>query len=221
MSNQVRPADIESSAYSNTDNNANGSMDNIDGAAIYRKIDRRIVPLAFLAYFLQFLDKVIINYANIMGFSQDLGFKGQDFSWMATAFFIAFAVAEFPQGVLLQKFPAAKVLGVNILLWGVTICCTAAVQNFPGAVAVRTLLGCFEAVISPALIIITAGFYTKGQATPRYGLWYCGLGAGQIFGGLISFAAQHGEYCTGPLRFLLKLTDEQVTNLHLSQDGAS
>ena len=60
---------------------------NVNAAAITRKIDKRVIPLAFLAYFLQFLDKVVINYANIMGFSQDLGFVGQDFSWMATAFF--------------------------------------------------------------------------------------------------------------------------------------
>ena len=34
-------------------------------------------------------------------------------------------------------------------------------------------------------------WYTRAESTPRYGLWYCGLGVGQIIGGLISFAAQH------------------------------
>ena len=34
-------------------------------------------------------------------------------------------------------------------------------------------------------------WYTKAESTPRYGLWYCGLGMGQIVGGLISFGAQH------------------------------
>jgi predicted MFS family arabinose efflux permease len=34
-------------------------------------------------------------------------------------------------------------------------------------------------------------WYTRAESTPRYGLWYCGLGVGQIVGGLISFAAQH------------------------------
>lgn len=160
---------------------------------IYRKIDWNIVPLMFLCYFLQFLDKVLVNYANIMGISKDLGFAGNDFSWMATAFFIGYAVAEFPQGYLIQKFPVAKVLGYNVLLWGVVVCCTAASQNFPGATAVRTLLGMLEAVITPALIMITSQWYTKRQATPRTGIWYCGLGAGQIIGGLISWAAQHGS----------------------------
>jgi predicted MFS family arabinose efflux permease len=37
----------------------------------------------------------------------------------------------------------------------------------------------------------TSMWYTRAESTPRYGLWYCGLGAGQIVGGLISFGAQH------------------------------
>lgn len=160
---------------------------------LLRKIDWRIVPLMFLCYFLQFLDKVLINYANVMGLPKDLGLQGNDFSWMATAFFIAYAVAEFPQGYLLQKFPLAKVLGFNVLCWGITICCSAAAQNFAGMVALRTLLGCFEAVISPALVMSTSQWYTKRESGPRYGIWYCGLGAGQIVGGLVSFAAQHGD----------------------------
>lgn len=37
----------------------------------------------------------------------------------------------------------------------------------------------------------TSMWYTRRESTPRYGLWYCGLGIGQIVGGLISFGAQH------------------------------
>ncbi|KAF7549928.1 hypothetical protein G7Z17_g6060 [Cylindrodendrum hubeiense] len=160
---------------------------------ITRKVDHHIVPLMLLCYFLQFLDKVLINYANIMGLSVSIGIQGNDFSWMATAFFIGYAVAEFPQAYLIQKFPVSKVLGINVILWGITICCTAAAQNFPGITAIRVLLGMFEAVITPALIMITSQWYTKRQATPRTGIWYCGLGMGQAVGGLISFAAQHGS----------------------------
>jgi hypothetical protein len=33
-----------------------------------------------------------------MGLQKDLHMKGQDFSWTATAFFIGYIVAEWPQG---------------------------------------------------------------------------------------------------------------------------
>ncbi|KAH0282662.1 MFS general substrate transporter, partial [Aureobasidium sp. EXF-3399] len=145
----------------------------ITEAALVRKIDWRIVPTLFLAYFLQFLDKVAIN--------------------TATAFFIGYVVAEWPQGVLLRHFPISKVLGCNIFAWGITLCCSAACHDTPSIIAVRTLLGVCEAVIAPALIVFTSRWYTKTEAPLRYGIWYCGLGAGQIVGGLISFGAQHSS----------------------------
>jgi hypothetical protein len=87
--------------------------------SLLRRIDVRILPIMFLAYFLQFLDKVCLNvstanlhpkpvissttltksqYANVMGIQDDLSMSGNDFSWLATAFFIAYAIAEVPQG---------------------------------------------------------------------------------------------------------------------------
>ena len=100
-----------------------------------------------VCYFLQFLDKVIINYANIMGLSDSLEMQGNDFPWLATAFFIAYAVAEIPQGALLQRFPVSKVLGVNVFCWGIILCCSSAAKNFTGMLVLRILLGLMEAVI--------------------------------------------------------------------------
>jgi MFS family permease len=94
-------------------------------------------------------------------------------------------------GALLQRFPVAKVLGGNIFLWGITTIALVGVKNTAGLITLRTLLGIFEAVINPALIMLTSAWYQKDEAAPRFGLWYCGLGLGQILGGLISFAAQH------------------------------
>lgn len=96
-------------------------------------------------------------------------------------------------GVLLQRFSVSKVLGYNIFLWGIILCCSAACHTTASIIAVRTLLGMCEAVIAPALIVVTSRWYTRKEAPLRYGIWYCGLGAGQIFGGLISFGAQHSS----------------------------
>lgn len=45
------------------------------------------------------MDKVVLNYANVMGIQHDIGMKGNDFSWSGTAFFIGYGLAEFPQGL--------------------------------------------------------------------------------------------------------------------------
>ncbi|KAJ6003988.1 hypothetical protein N7522_005633 [Penicillium canescens] len=163
----------------------------INDKKLLRKIDYHLLPIMFLTYFLQMIDKISINYANVMGLQDDLEMTGNDFSWLATAFFIAYAVAEIPQGALLQRFPVTKVLGANVFCWGVILCCSSAASNFSHMLALRVLLGLMEAVIAPSLTMYTSMWYTRAESTPRYGFWYCGLGVGQIVGGLISFAAQH------------------------------
>lgn len=30
-------------------------------------------------------------------------------------------------------------------------------------------------------------WYTKSEAVPRFSIWYCGLGLGQILGGVVSW----------------------------------
>ncbi|KAK8011028.1 major facilitator superfamily domain-containing protein [Apiospora arundinis] len=165
----------------------------VDGRQLYRKIDFRIIPLMFLCYFFQFLDKVVVNYANVMGLQKSLGMHGQDFSWMATAFFMSYALAEFAQATLLQRFPVSKVLGLNVCVWGLALCCSAVVRNFAGLLALRVLLGACESVVAPALVLVTSAWYTKRQACARTGLWYCSIGVAQILGGLVSFVAQHGS----------------------------
>ena len=37
----------------------------------------------------------------------------------------------------------------------------------------------------------TTVWYRKAESTPRYGVWYSGMGGGQVIGGIISFGAQH------------------------------
>ena len=43
-----------------------GRIDTVDEKTLYRRIDWHIMPLMFFCYLLQFLDKVLINYANIV-----------------------------------------------------------------------------------------------------------------------------------------------------------
>lgn len=90
----------------------------------------------------------------------------------------------------MQKVPAAKWLGANVILWGIATACTAAAHNYHGLLAARIFLGIFEAAIAPCLMLISSMYYTKSEQAPRFSLWYCGLGLGQILGGIVSFGFQ-------------------------------
>jgi MFS family permease len=97
---------------------------------------------------------------------------------------------------LLQRIPAAKWLGLNVAIWGAVTACTAATTSFSSLLAVRILLGIFEATTMPSLQTITAQYFTKEEAPQRYAYWYFGGAGAQILGGLISYGFQHVERTT-------------------------
>ncbi|KAL8754890.1 MAG: hypothetical protein Q9184_004971 [Pyrenodesmia sp. 2 TL-2023] len=165
-------------------------------AALRRKIDWRIVPIMFCCYTMQFIDKVSLNYAAVMGLNKELNLKANEFTNAATWFFIAFLIAEIPNAIILQRVPVAKWLAVNVVLWGIATACTAAAHNYPTLLTARIFLGIFEAAIAPALILISSQWYTKSEAAPRFSIWYAGLGLGQIIGGVVSYAFQQVQHPT-------------------------
>lgn len=95
---------------------------------------------------------------------------------------------------ILQKVSAPKWLGINVALWGVATACTAAAKDFHSLLAARIFLGIFEAAVAPSLTLISSQWYTKSEQAPRFGLWSCGVGVGQIVGGIVSYAFQQVKH---------------------------
>ncbi|KAI8717045.1 hypothetical protein NCS52_00778800 [Fusarium sp. LHS14.1] len=131
------------------------SLTEEESKKLLRRIDFMVVPIMALLYGLQYLDKILINYAAVMGFKADTGMDTDKYSYLAMIFYISYVVFEFPHSWGIQKFPVAKYLSTMVILWGVVVTVTCACKNYAGLVATRVLLGIFEAAVAPALIIIT------------------------------------------------------------------
>jgi hypothetical protein len=89
-----------------------------------------------------------------MGIKTDAHLVGQDYSWLGTILYMGVLVGEYPTNLLLQKFPVAKYLAINVGCWGAVIACSAAANDFKSLMVVRFLLGVFEACVQPAFIIM-------------------------------------------------------------------
>lgn len=126
-----------------------------------------------------------------MGLKSDLKLVGNNFSNAASAFFIAVLIAMVPNIWLLQRLPVAKWLGICLTGWGICTACHAALQNYAGLLTVRIFCGICEAAIPSALMLLSSQWYTRSEQAVRFSYWYCGMGFGQILGGLFSWAFQH------------------------------
>ncbi|KIX95093.1 uncharacterized protein Z520_09009 [Fonsecaea multimorphosa CBS 102226] len=162
-----------------------------DEERLIRKIDWLLMPLLAMVYFLQFLDKNIINFANIMGLGKDTNSSPSQFSQLALAFYVAYLVFEPVMAYLLQKLPVGKVLGVNVVLWGICLALNCVCKNYASLVTLRVLLGVFEACVSPAMILICTMWYKRKEQPLRIGFWAGTVGLGIIVGALCSYGFQH------------------------------
>lgn len=73
-------------------------------------------------YFLQYLDKTLVNYANVMGLQADTGTTATQFSYLALVFYVSYLACEPVHAYLMQRFPTAKYLGIQVVCWGGLFC---------------------------------------------------------------------------------------------------
>ncbi|EXJ80670.1 hypothetical protein A1O3_06954 [Capronia epimyces CBS 606.96] len=166
-------------------------LDPADSKRVVRKLDVRIVPILFLIYLLQYLDKNGINYASVYGLQKGTHLHGQNYSWLGSIFYFGYLWAQYPAGYLLQRLRIGKVIGATTVCWGVILITTPACSSFAGIAVNRFLLGSFEAVVNPGFILIMSIWYTAAEQPLRLEAYYCTNGIATMFGGLIGYAVGH------------------------------
>ncbi|KAK7747233.1 hypothetical protein SLS53_001486 [Cytospora paraplurivora] len=170
---------------------ASGPADPVLSKEVLRKVDLYILPFLCVTYALQFIDKSSLSYSSVYGLIKDNHLVGQEYSWTSSIFYFGYLIAEYPGLLMLQRFPVAKFLGVNIILWGGILMTTAACSSFAGIAAVRFLLGVTEATISPGFVAITGIWWTRTEQAGRSALWISFLGIGSFVGVLIAYGIGH------------------------------
>ncbi|OOQ84702.1 allantoate permease [Penicillium brasilianum] len=159
-----------------------------DNKRLKKMIDRRILVVMILTYFLQALDKGTMSFASIMGIKTDAHLEnGQKYSWLTTCIYIAVLIVEYPTNWIIQRVPIGKYLGINICLWGMILALHSACHNFTGLVIVRTLLGIFEACCQPTFVLLSSMWYKREEQAATVTYWYMMNGAQQIVGGLLAY----------------------------------
>lgn len=99
-------------------------------------------------YFLSYLDKQTLNYANTYGLQKDLGLTGNDYSWIVSITNIGYFVCAYPSNIALQKLPIRKFVAGNLMLWGAILMLTCVAKDFAGIMALRFVSGGAEACIA-------------------------------------------------------------------------
>ncbi|KAF2853809.1 allantoin permease [Plenodomus tracheiphilus IPT5] len=160
---------------------------------VLSKIDWVIMPMICMTYTIQFLDKLSLNYANAYTLTPDLGLQGARYGWVAAIFNFGYLFWALPANYLIQRLPVSKYTGSMILLWSLLLCCHVAAKNYAGILALRFLLGMFEASISPAIMNIVSMFYTRNEQPLRMCVFLAFNGMATMVGALLGYGLGHAH----------------------------
>ncbi|KAI0547722.1 major facilitator superfamily domain-containing protein [Xylaria curta] len=150
------------------------------------KIDLIVVPIFLVTQGLQFLDKTALNYANLFNYQDALNLKGQEFNYLSAVVYAGYFFGQYPCGFLIGRYPAQKVLATCILIWGVLVVLLTQARSFSSALAIRFLMGLFEASVTPGLTLMTGFWFTRKEIPLRQCIWYSSLGWAGIIGSYVS-----------------------------------
>ena len=94
--------------------------DDLDSPALasaVKKAARHLMPMLIILYFVAFLDRTNVGYAEA-ALEMDRGISAGAFALGAGIFFIGYAIFEIPSNLLLKKFGARWWLARIAVTWG-------------------------------------------------------------------------------------------------------
>ncbi|KAI7153240.1 major facilitator superfamily transporter [Hortaea werneckii] len=152
---------------------------------LVRKIDVRLLPILFIMYILNYVDRNALPQARVQGLEDDIGLQGVQYNVVLSLTFIGYILWQVPSNMLLSKVgrPRYYIAGWMIA-WGLVSGCSGAVQNFAGMAACRFFLGITEAPFFVGVAFLFSGWYTRKELGLRLGFFFCAAMLSGAFGGL-------------------------------------
>ncbi|PGH18792.1 hypothetical protein AJ79_00205 [Helicocarpus griseus UAMH5409] len=155
---------------------------------IYLKVDFRMIPILGAIYAISGIDRTNLSAARVAGMHEDLRFDiGERYSIVLLVFFITYFIFEIPSNVILRKVGAARWLSFIALSWGVVILGAGFVKSWAPMIAIRLLLGLFEAGFFPGCMYLISCWYQRYQVQQRIAWFYSLNVIANGFGSLLAY----------------------------------
>jgi ACS family tartrate transporter-like MFS transporter len=135
-----------------------------------RRVTLRLIPLVFVVYVLNFLDRSNVGLAALQ-MNRDLGFSARAFGFGAGIFFVGYALFEVPSGLVLVRVGARRWLARIMITWGLLASALMFVRTPAHFYVLRFLLGVAEAGCFPAILYYLSQWYPASMRA-RSGAWF-------------------------------------------------
>ncbi|KAH8658361.1 major facilitator superfamily domain-containing protein [Xylariales sp. PMI_506] len=153
---------------------------------LVRRLDLSLMPVVFLLFLLNILDRNNIASAKIMGMPQTLNLTNNQYNTSLLMFYIGYIITQVPSNMIIGKVRPSYYICLLTSLWGVLSMSQGFTHNFGQLAVIRVLLGLVEAPFLPAVFVLMSCWYTRAELPPRIAILYGGNMLATAFSGLIA-----------------------------------
>ncbi|WVR04204.1 hypothetical protein IAU60_001204 [Kwoniella sp. DSM 27419] len=141
----------------------------VEEARLVRKIDRHMLPMLWVMYIFNYLDRTNIGNAKVGGMQKDLKLTSSDYSLVLSIFFVP-----------------SIFLPTIMVLWGGMSVGAKGINTLGGMVAFRMVLGLVEAGFFPGVMLLMSCWYKPAELSKRVAFFYTASLMSGAFGGLLA-----------------------------------
>ncbi|KAF2768361.1 MFS general substrate transporter [Teratosphaeria nubilosa] len=165
-----------------------GAHDKIDPKeiALVRKLDLFLMPILWIMYFLNYLDRNAIALARLDGLEDDLKLKGRQYETCVSMLFVGYILGQVPSNMIITRVRPSLWLSGFMALWAVVSGSAALTHDYKSMVVARFFLGVTEAPWTPGALYILSIFYNRKEMATRISIMYSGNVLANAFAGLIA-----------------------------------
>jgi sugar phosphate permease len=122
-----------------------------------------LMPAVFVTYSLAYLERANYGIASAAGMAADLQISKELNALIGSLFFLGYFSFQIPGAIYAQRRSVRTLVFWSLILLGCCATLTGIVRDASWLLAIRFLLGVVEAAVLPAMLILLANWFTRGE----------------------------------------------------------
>jgi ACS family tartrate transporter-like MFS transporter len=150
-----------------------------------RKVWTRIIPLVFILFVINYIDRVNIGFAALT-MNKELAITSQQYGFIAGIFFLGYFLFEVPSNLLLHRLGARVWIARILVSWGIVAVLTGFAKSVLHLYVLRFLLGVAEAGYFPGIVLYLTYWFRRRHLAHAVSLLCTGSPVASAIGAPVS-----------------------------------
>lgn len=152
---------------------------------IYRAITLRTIPMLFVCYMCNYLDRINVGFAKLQ-MLDDLKMSETAFGLGAGIFFVGYVLAGVPSSFALRRISPRRWMCILMLVWGALSASLMWVKSPSSFYVLRFLTGVAEAGFFPSIVLYLAQWFPSSRRGRVMSLFMVSIPLSGLVGGPLS-----------------------------------